>query len=174
MPYHPEIKELAIDNNAIGDDGLLLFIQSLSLRHDPNNVRTVYPIKLLQRLNLSNNQISDVYVGELLDNLMVYTPYLREIDLSHNELTNKCCLAICDFLEEIDEKPKKQRVLKKISLRHNQIDFDGLKELNEIVSLLKDSWNIKIELGSNPTEQLYAFDADQKLQIDHRINMHGA
>ena len=81
MPYHPEIKELAIDNNAIGDDGLLLFIQSLSLRHDPNNVRTVYPIKLLQRLNLSNNQISDVHIGELLDNLMVYTRYLREIDL---------------------------------------------------------------------------------------------
>eukprot|EP01083_Nonionella_stella_P023219 64221_1 len=174
LPYHPEIMHLLIDNNHIDDEGLVLIIDSLTIRHDHAKIRSLYPIKLLETINLANNRFSDAHVAELLQSLLIYTPYLKEIDLSCNNLTDSCCSAICGYLDQIDEKPKKERYLRKIILRHNFIGFDGVKELNSSVVCCHDSWHFKIELGSNPTEQPYAFDPDQKEVIDHRINLHGA
>merc|ERR1712129_379616 len=89
------------------------------------------------------------------------------------KLTRECCGAIAVYLDEIGSKPKKQRCLRKLLLRQNEIDFDGAMEINEAVEDCSSSWKFKIELGSNPTNQRYAFDKSQKEELDHRINLHG-
>ena len=162
-----------MDNNHIDDTGLKLLIQSLALRHDSKAVRSMHPIKLLRKVNLSNNQLSDKSIAKLLDALLTYTPLVEEVDLSRNKLTNECCAAVAAYLDEIDDWPKKQRCLRRFSLRPNQIDFDGVQQLNEAVADHNESWSYRIELGSNPTKQMYSFDEHQKVKVDHRITLHG-
>ena len=173
LPYHPELTVLRINNNNIRDEHIPLLIQALSTRHDPESVQKHVPIKLLEIIDLSNNQLTDKKIYDLLQCLLVYTPYVQEINLSQNILTKRCCNAIAVYLDEIDAKPKKQRCLKRLLLRRNEIDFEGAMEINDSVVDCSTSWKFKIELGSNPTNQRYVFDENQRVQLDHRINLHG-
>ena len=93
-------------------------LQLLKLKNiTSKGVKPIFEVKALQRLDLSNNNLSDdgaVIIGDSLKN----NNTLLELNISHNDITNKGTKNITEVIQI-------NTILKNLNLSHNILSDDG-------------------------------------------------
>ena len=128
----------------------------------------------MQRLDLSNNSISDDGVATIINSLKMNTS-LQELNLKHNKITDR-------GIHLISEAIKMTRTLQKIYLCANEISDDGVAAISDSLKLNRSL--VELDIGDNNItdkgaklifEAIQVNTTVQKLMLDHnKISNDGA
>ena len=166
----------------VGDYGMKEYVNKIndSLQNNTNlqllklknitseGVKPIFEVKALQRLDLSNNNLSDDGAVTISDGLKNNNTLL-ELNISHNNITNK-------GIKNITESIQVNTTLKKLDLSHNVISddgtvtiSDGLKNNNTLLELNISHNNITNKAIKYITESIQVNTTLKKLNLSHNI-----
>jgi Leucine Rich repeat len=125
----PNLKILDLSLNKLGEAGALMLVEHFE--------RGIF---LIEHLNLESNEIGD-NATILLLNVISENLYLKKLNLSKNNISNKSCNALMKFLA------RPSVTLIELYLHYNKIQGDGAKSIlkglltNSTLRVLDFSWN---------------------------------
>ena len=181
--YCAYIRHCSCDSLTLGgDDGMKEYVneineslqsntklQLLKLKNITNGgVKPIFEVKALQRLDLSNNTLSDDGAVTISDGLKSNNTLL-ELNLSYNNITNK-------GTKNITESIQVNTTLKNLNLSHNVLSDDGatvisgfLKCNNSLLELNISHNGITSKGTKNITESIQVNTTLKNLNLSHNV-----
>lgn len=120
------------DSSPIGDDGIEILKNYIldTKRH-------------ITSIELPNNKITDIGVGRLVASLRNQVNFIREVNLRNNNFSDRGVKVLATFLKDA-------HFLRKLDLKGNPIEIDGIKSLLELakanISLLDLKFHVENDI----------------------------